>query len=76
MLSLFKSVDGLKKKMLDEITKFEGSTQSGFNTQIQLDDALFGLTYTEKALSRLLEIVETDRQSRLAGNPDAKTKNH
>ena len=70
MLSLFKSVNGLKKKMLDEIEKFDGSKQSQFNTQIQLDDALFGLAYTEKALSRLLEIVEAKRSAVLTGKAD------
>jgi len=70
MLSLFKSVNGLKKKMLDEIEKFDGTKQSQFNSQIQLDDALFGLTYTEKALSRLIEIVEAKRSAILTGKPD------
>jgi len=70
VLSLFKSVNGLKKKVLDEIDKFDGSKQSQFNCQIQLDDALFGLAYTEKALSRLLEIVEAKRSAVLTGKPD------
>lgn len=72
MLSLFKSVNGLKKKVLDEIDKFDGSKQSQFNCQIQLDDALFGLTYTEKAIGRLLEIVEANRSAILAGKTDEK----
>lgn len=76
MQAIHKSVVGLKNKMVDEISSLDGTMRSEFKCQIQLDDALFGLNYAEKAICRLLEIAEASRVEKLMGDDDAKkTKN-
>lgn len=71
MQAIHKSVVGLKNKMVDEISNLDGTKQSQFTSQIQLDDALFGLNYAEKAICRLLELAEASRSEKLTGKSDA-----
>lgn len=71
MQAIHKSVVGLKNKMVDEISKLDGTHRADFKCQIQLDDALFGLNYAEKAVCRLLELAEASRIEKLTGDADA-----
>jgi hypothetical protein len=52
-----KSLAELQGRVELEVLKLQGGEDSttSFNTQVDLDDTLFGLHYTAKALHRLLD---------------------
>lgn len=65
----------LREKVVGEIAKVNGDNPTeAFNAQIDFDDALFGIHYTEKALLRLLDRAEYERKKTLGVEPDAKKK--
>lgn len=64
---ILKAVQDIRRSLDKEASEGMGGIGAQFGTQIDLEDAIFGIVYTEKALARIWE-----REGFVRGLPESK----